>query len=293
MALATRVPSNADTAGFLPEQWSAKIIDAMQNLLVCWDAFDTDQWRTDLKKGDKLYIPMTTHIAALEVVIGTIGAAASVSKDITSGMTAKSITIDQWYEAPVDVDEMTALQSQVDWAGEIQKEMAYAIAKNMDTYINTLFYSLGGYTTTGYGSDGQTLTDDLLLAIKEVLDEADVPQDGNRSLIIDPSALVDLLKIDKFISTQYATAGKIEKGVIGSSPIYGCTVRVTNNLKAATTGAYGVMAHKKAIGGISQMQDTWREEHKAYHITRYNQEVLYGAGELRDDFGVPFFTRKA
>lgn len=289
MSLATRVPSNVDTAGFLPELWSAQVIDAMQNELVCWDAFDTGRWRSGLKKGDKLYVGMTTHITALEVVIGTIGSAASASKDITSGQTAKYITIDQWYEAPHDVDEMTAMQSQLDWPGNIRKEQAYAIAKNMDTYINALFSTLGGSSVKG--TDGVAIDDDLLMDITETLNEADVPK-SDRSLIIDPSGLRDLMSFDKFISAQYTNIGAVNSGVIGNSPIYGAMVRVTNNLTAATTGAYAVLAHKQAIAGIKQMQTAWMEEHKTYHITRYNQEVLYGASEFRDDFGVPFYTRK-
>ena len=275
-----------ETAGFLPQQWTAKTIDAAENELVCWDAFDTDQWRTDLKKGARLYIPLTTHITAIEVVVGTIGSAASASTDITSGQTAIYIDIDKWYEVPHDIDEMSDLQSQVSWQTKVQKEQGYAIAKRMDTSMNALFSSLG----TTSGSDGQTLDDDLLLDLTETLNEADVPQ-TERSLIIDPSGLRDLMAFDKFISSQYTSTGAVTSGVIGKS-LYGATVRVTNNLTAATTGAYAVLAHKDALGGISQMQTAWKEDHKSYHITRYNIEVLYGVKELRDTYGVNFYSRK-
>ena len=275
-----------ETAGFLPQQWTAKTIDAAENELVCWDAFDTDQWRTDLKKGARLYIPLTTHITAIEVVVGTIGSAASASTDITSGQTAKYIDIDKWVEAPHDIDEMSDLQTQVSWQGKIQKEQGYAIAKYMDTVINTLFSSLG----TTACSDGTTLSDDLLLEMTETLNEADVPN-SERSLIIDPSGLRDLMAFDKFISSQYTSTGAVTSGVIGKS-LYGATVRVTNNLVASAIGAYAVLAHKLALGGISQMQTAWAEDHKSYHITRYNIEALFGVQELRDSYGVNFLTRK-
>ncbi len=276
-----------ETAGFLPEQWTAKTIDAAENELVCWNAFDTDQWRTDLKKGARLYIPLTTHITAIEVVIKTIGAAASTSTDITSGQTAVYIDINQWYEVPHDLDEMSDLQTQVAWQGKVQKEQGYAIAKVMDTSINALFSTLG----TTVGSDGQTLDDDLLLDITETLNEADVPQ-SDRSLIIDPSGLRDLMAFDKFISSQYTSVGAVTSGVIGKN-LYGATVRVTNNLTAATTGSYAVLAHKDALGGISQMRTAWKEEHKSAHITRYNIEALWGVKELRNTYGVNFYSRKA
>ncbi len=275
-----------ETAGFLPQQWTAKTIDAAENELVCWDAFDTDQWRTDLTKGARLYIPLTTHITAIEVVVGTIGSAASASTDITSGQTAKYIDIDKWIEAPHDIDEMSDLQTQVSWQGKIQKEQGYAIAKYMDTVINTLFSSLG----TTACSDGTTLSDDLLLEMTETLNEADVPN-SERSLIIDPSGLRDLMAFDKFISAQYSTIGAVTSGEIGKS-VYGATVRVTNNLVASAIGAYAVLAHKLALGGISQMRTAWAEDHKAYHITRYNIEALFGVKELRDSYGVNFLTRK-
>jgi hypothetical protein len=276
-----------ETAGFLPEQWTAKTIDAAENELVCWNAFDTDQWRTDLKKGARLYIPMTAHITAIEVVVGTIGSAASASTDITSGQTAKYIDINQWYEVPHDLDEMSDLQTQVAWQGKVQKEQGYAIAKVMDTSINALFSALG----TTKGSDGQTLDDDLLLDMVETLNSADVPQ-SDRSLITDPSGLRDLMAFDKFISSLYAKTGAVTTGVIGQT-VYGATVRITNNLTAATKGSYAVLAHKDALGGISQMRTAWKEEQKAYHITRYNIEALWGVKELRDTYGVNFYTRAA
>jgi|SRR5574343_238450 hypothetical protein len=286
MGLTARVPSGADTAGFVPEVWSNKIIDAMKNVLVCWDAFDTDQWRSDLKKGDTINIGITNHVTATEVVVGTKAS----SLDIATG-SKKQLTVAYWYEAPVDIDYMTIKQSQLDWAGQAQREAAYAIAKRMDTTINGLFSALNGSSV--HGSDGQELTDDILLALFEKLNEADVPFEG-RSLITDPSGITDILKVDKFIAAQYANnTGAVNNGIIGKSPIYSCTVRVTNNLTAATIGSYGVMAHKDAIMGVSQMEPAWTKDYPDLHLTRYSAEALYGVLEKRDDFGIPFYTRHA
>jgi len=259
----------------------------MQNQLVCWDAFDCDRWLKDLKKGDTLYIPAIAHVTAVEVVVGTRNATLDPS---TTGVT---MTIDQWYQAPIDIDEMTARQTHTDLPARVQTECAYAIAKRMDTTLATRFSSLGGYSTSAYGTDGQTLSDDILLYLKQTLDEADVPMDGKRVLVLDPSALVDMLKIDKLVSADYQNQkGAIANGVIGNS-VYGCQVRVTNNLTAASTGSYGVMAHKNALAGCVQLNPVKKFEEPWYHSVRYEADALYGTCEERNAFGIPFFTRHA
>jgi hypothetical protein len=259
----------------------------MKKNLVCWDAFDTS-WEKELTKGATLDIPLTNHVTATEVVIGTKGSA--LDPFATAG---KQLTIAYYYEAPVDIGYMTKRQTQADMESTAVNEASYAISVTMDTSVATLFSSLGGYSTSAYGTDGQTLSDDILLYLKETLDEADVPMDSDRSLIIDPSGLVDLLKIDKFVAAEYGKMADVSNGKVGRSPIYGCMVRVTNNLVAATTGSYGVMAHKKAIMGAAQIEKSWRKEFEELHETRYQSEALWGVAEARDNFGIPFYTRKA
>ena len=283
MGLSARTPAAADAAGFVPEVWSNLVLDAVHNQLVCWDAID-GRWTVGQKQGDTINIGIINTVTATEVVVGTKGTAL----DIATGA-KKQLVMNQWYEAPVDIDTMTIAQSQINWQAQAQNESAYSIAKIMDTYIATLFSTLAASKVAG--ADGNTVDDELLLEVKQYLDENDVPMDDNRSLIIDPSALVDLLKIDKFVQAQYVTMGAIANGKIGKSPIYGCNVLVTNNLVAATTGAYAAMLHRRAIAGAAQIMDTYTLAYPDLHQVRYSTDVLFGASEVRDTFGKSFYTR--
>ncbi len=287
MGLSARVPSTTDTNLFIPKIYSNKVEEAVKSNLVAWGAIDSS-WQSELAKGDILYIPKSNTVTATEVVVGTKGT--TLNPLNTTGVT---LTINQWYEAPVDIDYMSIRQKGADPEGVASTEAGYAINVRMDTAVCTLFSSLGGYSTSAYGTDGQTLTDDILLYLVETLDESNVPRDGNRSLIIDPAALIDMLKIDKFIASQYVNIGAVTNGEIGKSPIYSCTVRVTNNLVAATTGNYACMLHKKAIAGAAQIGKTWVKEYEDLHLRRYQAETLFGVIELNDAFGIPFFTRKS
>jgi len=287
MSLSARTPTGADTAGFVPEVWSQQIVDAAQKELVCWDATD-HSWQKDLKVGDTVNIGITNHVTATEVTVGTKAS----STDIATG-SKKQLVMDQWYEVPIDVDYMTLRQSQIDWGAQARAEAAYAIRLIIDTSVATLFATLGGSSVQG--ADGSEVTDDLLIDVMELLDENDVPRDGNRFLIGDPSMIADMMKYDKFVSSLYVQQGAVENGTVARGhPIYGCHVRVTNNLVAASgVGAYAVMMHRKAIASGLQIETPWMKEFEELHQRRYQHEALWGNLEVRDTFGVPFYTRKA
>ena len=285
MALTARIPAAADAAGFVPEIWSKKVLTAVHHKLVCVPLVD-HSWEPELVKGDTMNIGLTNTVTATEVTVGTEG----IVNDHASGA-LKSITINQWYEAPIVIDVMTRRQSQANLEAEAQVEAGYAVAKQMDTSVNVLFSALNGGTIRG--TDGSSITDDILIAAVEEMDEDDVPQE-DRYWIFDPSSKADLLKIDKFVRLDYIRTPVVPNGQFGD--IYGSPIFITNNLTAVSsgTGNYGCYLHKKAIGFIGQenMKPT-RVEQPLKHQVTINVESLWGVAELRDTFGVPIYTRLA
>ena len=287
MALSARTPTGADTAGGVPEIWAQQTVDEAEKELVAWDATD-HSWQKDLKLGDTVNIGVINNITATEVTVGTKAA----SLDIATGSMLQLI-MNQWFEAPQDIDYMTLRQSQIDWGAKARTKAQYAIRVKVDTTVCTLYQSL--YDSIGIqGTDGAAVTDELLLDIMELLDEADVPRDGNRFLMVDPSAVRDMLEYDKFVSALYVQMGAVENGTIAKNhPIYSCHVRVTNNLVAGTTGAHAAMLHRSAIASALQIELPWMKEFEELHQRRYQFEALWGVKEVRDTFGVCFYTRKA
>jgi hypothetical protein len=184
---------------------------------------------------------------------------------------------------------MSKIQDGADYFGKCAKSQAYVVAKQVDTDLGALFSALS--SSSVYGSDGQTFTDDIILEVMETLDESDVPTES-RVIIGDPSTRVDIFKIDKFIRVDYVRNPVVPSGKIGD--IYGMEVKITNNLTAASTGNYGVMMHRDAIGLVIQqspMSQVVVEPLK--HRTVIQTKVIYGVGELRDTFGKSFYTRES
>ncbi len=286
MAISARIPSGLDTNKFIPELFSKNVLKAVKNKLVVVPVFN-HSYEKDLVRGDTLYIPRTNTVTATEVTIGTEG----VQKN-PFNTTAVTLTVNLYYEAPVTVDYMSRRQSQVDLIGNAEEESAYAIKKVIDTSLCDLFSALRGGSIAG--TDGSAITDTVLIAAVEYLDEADAPE-TNRVWIFDPSAKADIMGIDKFVRTDYGYGDVIPTGGFRKD-VYGAPVLITNNLTAVTsgTGSYGVYAQKDALAiAISEAMDVDNVDQPLKHQVVLNTTALWGVIELRDTFGYPIYTRLA
>lgn len=284
----TRIPSDALTGEFVPEIWSAKVLDHVKSNLVCTQVVNTS-WVEELKKGDKLWIPLLGALTAYIVDTGdTVFGRSEVNTAI--GDTDVFINIDKWYDCAVQIDDSVKIQTQVSGLLErVTTNAAYAIEKVIDTDVHELFDTLAAGSI--YGSDGQTFNDDIMIALMEYLDEGDVPR-TDRSLVIDPSTIADIYKIDKFVRLDYQKVAVSATGNIGQ--IYGVPTFVTNNLEDYGTGNIGALLHKDAIGLAIQQNmvvEKWREP--ARHSDMVTVSALWGADLLRSTFGKGFYTRSA
>ncbi len=284
MAISARIPVGLDTNKFIPEMFGKNVLVAVKNELVVVP-FVNHSYEADLVKGDTLYIPRTNTVTATEITIGTEG----VVKN-PFNTTAVTLTIDQYYEAPVTVDYMSRRQSQVDLVGNAELESAYAISKLVDSTLCALFSALSG--GTGYGADGSAITDNILISAVEELDEADTPEKG-RAWILDPSAKADFLTIDKFVKSDYFASDVIPTGGFRKD-IYGAPLLITNNLTANSTGNYGAYLHRDALAiVISENLTVDRVDQPLKHQLTINTTSLWVVVELRDTFGCPILTRLA
>tara|TARA_Y100000310_G_scaffold334669_1_gene414940 strand:- start:586 stop:1443 length:858 start_codon:yes stop_codon:yes gene_type:complete len=270
------------TAKFLPEKFSQDVIFHTMSNLVVASRVNTS-YRSDLKNGYKVSIPVLSEVTDTEVTPGTVPTARDAAG------TPVSITVNHWREASVEISDMANIENHAEYLSIAAKSCAYRIAKRVDTTLGALFSTLN--SSSVYGSDGQTLTDDIILALMETLDEGDVPED-DRSIITDPSSKVDLLKIDKFVRNDYVREPVIATGKFGN--IYNMGVYITNNLTATTTGNYGVMMHRDALGLVIQKNPRSQmvripQEFRTLAIV----DVIFGVAELRDTFGYSFYTRSS
>ncbi len=284
MAISARIPVGLDTNKFIPELFSKNVIAAAKKKLVVVP-FVNHSYESELTLGDTLYIPRSNVVTATEVTVGVEGA---IKNPLNT--TALTLSIDKYYEAPVVIDYMSRRQSQVNMVVIAEQESAYALSVKIDSTLCDLFSALSG--ATGYGTDGSAITDDVLIAAVEELDEADVPAEG-RAWFFDPSSKADIMKIDKFVRSDYFAADVIPTGGFRKD-VYGAPILITNNLTVGTTGNVGAYMHKDALAiVISENLTIDRVEQPLKHQLTINTTALWGVGELRDTFGCPVLTRLA
>jgi len=271
------------TGKFIPTKFSKDVIMHTKSNLVVAPRVN-NEYRKELVKGSVVNIPVFTEGTTSEVTPGTVPTAVNLVG------TSASITVNRWRKIATEISDMAQIEDLVDYFKGAAESLSYSIIKDVDTYLGTLFSGLNG--STPYGTDGQTFTDAIFRALVETLDEADVPDDGKRVLIGDPSFKADVNNVDKYISTDFVRTPVVPQGRIGQ--IYNTEVFQTNNLTAATTGNYGVLMHKNALGLVIQ-------ENPRSQVVPMPQEfrtllivdVIYGAQEIRDTFGISFYTRKS
>ncbi len=251
--------------------------------LYCVNAFNTS-FKDNLTKGYKVSIPLFTEGSATEVTPGT----EPTATDLASASPV-SITVDNWYQASAEISELSQVEQAADYLSGATQSCSYTISKKIDTSVGVLFSTLA--SSSVYGADGQTFTDEIFRALVETLDEIDIP-DESRVLIGDSSTKRDLLDISKFIQVDYVKTAVVPTGTFGQ--LYNSKVLITNNLTATTVGNYGVYAHKDAIGIVIQKNPRVRVWDMGYKfIVKVIVDTAWGADEIRETFGKSFYTRKS
>ena len=107
------------------------------------------------------------------------------------------------------MDYMSRRKSQVDLVGNSVLESAYALSVKIDSTLCDRFSALSN--TSGFGTDGAAVTDDVLIASVEKLDNADI-QEENRRWIFEPSVKAELLKKDKLVRMDFFAGDTIPTG---------------------------------------------------------------------------------
>lgn len=283
---ADRLPDDALSGEMISEQWSPKVLNHTRRALFAEQVCATD-WKPMLTIGDKVHITVMTELTGSAVDVTTTSVQTAMNTSL--GTTATSITIDTWWQVPVTIDDSVARQTHIPGLLEMGAQNAgYTWKKKLDGDITALFSSL---TSTWRGADGQDFSDDILIALMEGLDEADVPPD--RAIVGDPSMIADMRKIDKFMTFDYSTNPFRLAGYRGMIDAYGLPVYVTNNLTAVSVGNYGALLSKEAIGLVVQSPmdvEKWRDHDR--HAWTINTSGFYGIDVLRAAFGAYFYTRK-
>jgi N4-gp56 family major capsid protein len=299
MPLGTNNTTITTSANFIPELWSDEVIGAYKSNLVVANLVTKMSHKG--KKGDTIHIPTPSRGSA------SVKAAGSQVTLIADTASVVNISIDKHYEYSKLIEDIADVQALASMRKFYTDDAGHALAIQIDTDLfNTAELFQGGVvsgdwtkalemTSAGVLSDyvnGGTaegdISDAAIRAMILKLDNADVPMD-NRSMVVPPIAMNDMLGIDRFTEQQFIGDGNaIKNGKIGS--IYGIDIFVTSNCPTTAGGdRIGLMLHKDAMVFAEQVGVRTQTQYKQEYLgDLFTADTIYGVGELRNDAGLAF-----
>ena len=304
MALGSNHVTTSVANNFIPELWSDEVIGAYKSNLVVANLVTKLSHKG--KRGDTIHIPVPARGSA---------SAKSANTQVTLSAATNSVvnvSINKHYEYSKLIEDIAEVQALASMRKFYTDDAGYALSKQVDTDLVTLWEALqsgtvggsnasawetayigtGATAYTGNSSNAADITDAGIRAFLLKLDDADVPMD-NRSLILPPIAANDLLGINRFTEQQYIGNGDaISTGKIGM--IYGVDVFISSNVPTTTTAntttdRVGCLLHKDALVLAEQVGVRSQTQYKQEYLgDLFTSDTIYGVAELRNDAGVAF-----
>lgn len=182
-------------------------------------------------------------------------------------------TLQDWYAGDW-VDKLDELKTNIDERRVIANGGAYALGRKTDELIIAALDAIGsGQNVTGAGNLADTagLTIEKVMAALEILNNADVPDDGQRFAVVSPGAWSDLLAISQFASADYTGADLPYKAGAGTMRTWlGVTWMTHSGLSLSSSDRLNYMYHRSALGHAIAAEITtditWHGDHAAHFI---------------------------
>lgn len=268
--MADMTPTN--NAVLIPEIWSAKTFDTIyqKNKARMMVAFESVPEGADI-----VHFPAFGNFTAAQITPGTAMTAAAITP------TQIDLTIDQWWGVAFTINKQLRKQVQrdINLVNKYTERMGLALAYKIETLFLGLYASMSQATT-----GAADLTDAIILAAIQKLDEAGAPEDG-RSMIIKPSQKTALMKIDKFTLANQSGTDIIQTGKFGK--IYNVDVYVSNNVISNSSFYNNLLMHRDyALFGMQSEVEVESEYSVLQKGEIVTGDTLFGYVETRDTFGV-------
>jgi hypothetical protein len=218
---------------FIPEIWSAKILDDKKKIHVFGGLANRDYEGEIKQKGDKVRIPQVGHPTVQSYTRNNFGT--GLTKEYAN-VSAMDLTVDQEKYINVLFDDIDVAQSSVNFIPKLQENSAYQLAQTQDTYIAGLYGQAGLSSTsngsTSYVTIGSSNVKTELLLMGKTFTVNNIPMD-RRWLSIPPALEFEL--IDAGILEQSNNDQLWVDGTLMGRKAYGWNIIVSNNLSSPST----------------------------------------------------------
>lgn len=231
---------------FIPEVWSAAILEALRAKLVFPSLCNRDYEGDIREAGDTVHITGYNDVTVHKYTRGQ-----AITVDDATDKEAAVLKIDQSDYFAFKVNDLDKAQAKADLTGKFTNSAAYNMMKNVENYISNLM-------DTAVETPAKTVAvgtpADAYLAVVEAgrkLDVQNVPDEG-RWLVVSPDFYALLLQDSRFIEGTEAGHNTLLNGVVGQ--VRGFTVVKSNNVprKSASPDTQSILAGTNAAVTFAQ-----------------------------------------
>lgn len=169
------------------------------------------------------------------------------------------------------IDHLDELKTNIDERQVIANAGAYALGRKTDELIIDSMSTVSGNQTLDVSGTG--LTRDKILQAYEKLNNADVPDDGQRFAVVGPAQWSELLQIDEFSNSEYAGPDQLAWRGTQAKVWLGSVWFYHSGLPEAANTRSCFWYHRSAIGhaiGQEVMTDiTWHGDRAAHFVANF------------------------
>lgn len=231
---------------FIPEVWSAAILEALRAKLVFPSLCNRDYEGDIREAGDTVHITGYNDVTVHKYTRGQ-----AITVDDATDKEAAVLKIDQSDYFAFKVNDLDKTQAKADLTGKFTNSAAYNMMKNVETYISNL---MDAAVSTPAKTVAVGTPADAYLAVVEAgrkLDVQNVPDEG-RWIVVSPDFYALLLQDSRFIEGTEAGHNTLLNGVVGQ--VRGFTVVKSNNVpsKKASPDTQSILAGTNAAVTFAQ-----------------------------------------
>lgn len=244
------------TNKFIPQVWSAKILEALDKELVYAGLFNTDYEGEITEAGD------TVHIAQVgDVTIKDFNCDADIAAPDDVKVEDLMLDIDQSKYFNISVCDVNEVQTKISLLDTATQRAGYGFADVCDKYLGSLL-ATNGAVKNGLGTKAEPITItannayETLVKMKTELDKANLPKQ-ERKVVVPPEFEGFMLLDSRFVAVPVGESqNRLTEGTVYRAA--GFEIRTSNNVPFDDNGGSGATVY--SIVGSSPIQGTFAQQ---------------------------------
>lgn len=246
------------TNHFIPQVWSAKILEALDKELVYAELFNTDYDGEIAEAGD------TVHIAQVgDVTIKDFDCDTDIASPDDVKVEDLTLDIDQSKYFNISVCDVNEVQSKISLLDTATQRAGYGFADACDKYLGKLL-ATSGTVKAGLGKKEAPITItannayETLVKMKTALDKANLPKQ-ERKVVVPPEFEGFMLLDPRFVAVPVdASQDRLTEGTVYRAA--GFEIRTSNNVPFEDAGGPDGVTTVYSIVGSSPIQGTFAQQ---------------------------------